>query len=85
MVSPPRVSVELASCEKVIVVCGNLNTHTKGAFYEAFEAERARSLVRRIEFHNTRGVALVVLNNFAKRLLLGPVMSTRRSVASTGR
>jgi len=23
--------------EKVIVVCDNLNTHTKGAFYEAFE------------------------------------------------
>lgn len=39
--------------EKVIVVCDNLNTHTKGAFYEAFEAERARSLVRRIEFHYT--------------------------------
>jgi len=39
-----------ATCEKVIVVCDNLNTHTKGAFYEAFEPERARSLVRRIEF-----------------------------------
>jgi hypothetical protein len=39
-----------AACEKVIVVCANLNTHTKGPFYEAFEPERARSLVRRIEF-----------------------------------
>ena len=39
-----------AACHKVIVVCDNLNTHTKGAFYEAFEPERARSLVRRIEF-----------------------------------
>jgi len=38
------------ACEKVIVVCDNLNTHTKGAFYEAFEPERARQLVRRIEF-----------------------------------
>jgi hypothetical protein len=38
------------ACEKVIVVCDNLNTHTKGAFYEVFEPERARSLVRRIEF-----------------------------------
>ena len=37
-------------CEKVIVVCNNLNTHTKGAFYEAFPSERARRLVRRIEF-----------------------------------
>jgi hypothetical protein len=42
-----------AACKKVIVVCDNLNTHTKGAFYEAFEPERARQLVRRIEFHYT--------------------------------
>jgi DDE superfamily endonuclease len=39
-----------ADCAKVILVCDNLNTHTKGAFYEAFEPERARNLVRRIEF-----------------------------------
>jgi DDE superfamily endonuclease len=39
-----------ATCEKVIVVCDNLNTHTEGEFYEAFGPERARSLVRRIEF-----------------------------------
>lgn len=42
-----------ADCEKVIVVCDNLNTHTKGAFYEVFEPERARALARRIEFHYT--------------------------------
>lgn len=38
---------------KVIVVCDNLNTHTKGAFYEAFEPERAFALASRIEFHYT--------------------------------
>lgn len=42
-----------AACEKVVLVCDNLNTHTRGAFYEAFAPERARSLVRRIEFHHT--------------------------------
>lgn len=42
-----------ADCKKVIVVCDNLNTHTKGAFYEAFEPSRARSLVSRVEFHYT--------------------------------
>ena len=42
-----------AACERVILVCDNLNTHTKGAFYEAFEPERARNLVRRIEFRHT--------------------------------
>ena len=39
-----------AECEKVILVCDNLNTHTKGAFYEVFEPARARQLVRRLEF-----------------------------------
>jgi hypothetical protein len=42
-----------AHCEKVILVSDNLNTHTKGAFYEAFQPERARQLVRRIEFRHT--------------------------------
>jgi hypothetical protein len=42
-----------ANCENVILVCDNLNTHTKGAFYEAFEPERARQLVSRIEFRYT--------------------------------
>lgn len=39
-----------AECGKVTLVCDNLNTHTKGAFYEAFSPDRARALVRRIEF-----------------------------------
>ena len=39
-----------ASCEKITLVCDNLNTHTQGAFYEAFEPARARKLVKRIEF-----------------------------------
>jgi hypothetical protein len=42
-----------AGCETLTLVCDNLNTHTKGAFYEAFEAERARQLVRRILFCHT--------------------------------
>ena len=33
-----------AKCAEVILVCDNLNTHTMGAFYEAFEPKRARSL-----------------------------------------
>ncbi len=37
----------------MVVVCDNLNTHTKGAFYEAFEPARARALVRRIQFCQT--------------------------------
>lgn len=39
-----------AHCKKLILVCDNLNTHTKGAFYEAFEPSHARELLRKIEF-----------------------------------
>jgi hypothetical protein len=39
-----------ADCEYITLVCDNLNTHTKGAFYEAFEAEQARAYVQRIRF-----------------------------------
>jgi hypothetical protein len=37
-------------CEQVILVCDQLNTHTKGSFYEVFEPQQARQLVQRIEF-----------------------------------
>jgi hypothetical protein len=39
-----------ASADRVVLVCDNLNTHTKGAFYEAFEPETARAILRRLEF-----------------------------------
>jgi hypothetical protein len=42
-----------AEAEKVILVCDNLNTHSIGAFYEAFEPEKARAIVRRLEFRHT--------------------------------
>jgi hypothetical protein len=42
-----------ASADKVLLVCDNLNTHTKGAFYDAFDPETARAVVSRLEFHYT--------------------------------
>jgi len=39
-----------AECERITLVCDNLNTHTKGAFYEVFAPEQARRYVERIEF-----------------------------------
>ena len=41
------------SAERVSLVCDNLNTHTQGAFYEAFEPAKARALVRRLAFCHT--------------------------------
>lgn len=40
-------------CPIVTLVCDNLNTHTIGAFYEAFPPARARALVRRLDFCHT--------------------------------
>ena len=42
-----------AEAEQVILVCDNLNTHTMGAFYEAFPAEQAREVVCRLDFRYT--------------------------------
>ena len=42
-----------ATCEKVIMVLDNLNTHTKGAFYEAFEPQRAREYAQKVQFCHT--------------------------------
>jgi hypothetical protein len=39
-----------ADCPCVTLGCDNLNTHSKGAFYEAFEPEVARAHVKRINF-----------------------------------
>jgi hypothetical protein len=39
-----------ARAERVTLVCDDLNTNTNGVFYEAFEPQKARSVVRRLEF-----------------------------------
>ena len=39
--------------EKITLVCDNLNTHTKGAFYTAFPPEQARAYIKRINFCHT--------------------------------
>jgi hypothetical protein len=42
-----------AAARKVVLVCDNLNTHTPGAFYEAFDPATARALVTRLDFRHT--------------------------------
>ncbi len=42
-----------ADVPQITLVCDNLNTHTKGAFYEAFPPEKARAYVERIRFVHT--------------------------------
>jgi DDE superfamily endonuclease len=40
-------------CPLVTLVCDNLNTHTIGAFYEAFPPARARAIVKRLHILHT--------------------------------
>jgi hypothetical protein len=42
-----------ADCDSVTLVCDNLNTHTTGAFYEVFTADKARAYVRRLNIVHT--------------------------------
>lgn len=39
-----------ADCARITLICDNLNTHTKGAFYTAFPPEQARAYIKRINF-----------------------------------
>jgi len=39
--------------EKIVIVMDNLNTHTMGSLYEAFEPEEAHRLANRFEVHYT--------------------------------
>ena len=48
-----KVSLMFPDADVIRVVQDNLNTHTYGSFYENFEAEKARSLKNRFEFHYT--------------------------------
>ncbi len=47
------ITVLCPGVPRVAIVNDNLNTHTPGAFYEAFDAATARQLVQQIEFHYT--------------------------------
>jgi transposase len=47
------VEVDYPQAERIRVVLDNLSTHKPGALYDAFPAEEAHRLLRRLEFHFT--------------------------------
>ncbi len=47
------INVLCPEVPRVAIVNDNLNTHTPGAFYQAFDAATARRLVQQIEWHYT--------------------------------
>jgi hypothetical protein len=47
------VDVHYPEAEKIVLVMDNLNTHTPGSLYEAFEPGEAKRLCNRLEIHHT--------------------------------
>ena len=47
------LTVDYPDAEKVMLVMDNLNTHTIGSLYQAFEPAKARALAQRLEIHHT--------------------------------
>jgi hypothetical protein len=47
------LTVDYPDAEKVVLVMDNLNTHTTGSLYEAFEPAKAHALAQRLEIHYT--------------------------------
>ncbi len=47
------VDVHYSDAEKIVLVLDNLNTHSDGSLYEAFEPAEARRLAEKLEIHYT--------------------------------
>lgn len=47
------LTIDYPEAETVVLVMDNLNTHTLGSLYEAFDPAKARSLAARLEIHYT--------------------------------
>ena len=47
------LTVDYPDAERVLLVMDNLNTHSLGSLYEAFEPAKARALAQRLEIHHT--------------------------------
>jgi len=47
------VDVHYPEAEKIVLVLDNLNTHSEGSLYEAFEPAEARRLAEKLEIHYT--------------------------------
>jgi hypothetical protein len=47
------VEVQYRDVKKIVLILDNLNTHSAGSLYEAFEPEEARRILNKLEIHYT--------------------------------
>jgi transposase len=85
------VNEDFPDAEKIILVMDNLNTHTIGSLYEAFEPEEARRIRDRLELHytpkhgswlNMAEIELSVLNNHGLSDRIPTIEQMRQEVSA---
>lgn len=78
------VEVHFPQAEKIRVVLDNLNTHTKGALYEAFAPEEAKRLADRLEFiHTPKHASWLNMAELERSVLTRQCLNRRLSDAAT--
>jgi len=69
------LTIDYPDAVRVVLVMDNLNTHTLGSLYEAFEPAKARALAERLELHFTPkhgswlNIAEIELSRLARQCL----------------
>ena len=76
--------------EKIILVLDNLNTHSEGSFYEAFEPAEARRLAEKVEIHYTPkhgswlNMAEIEIGVLSRQCLSQYIESKERMISEVG-
>jgi hypothetical protein len=84
------VDVHYPYAEKIILVLDNLNTHSEGSFYEAFEPAEARRLAEKLEIHYTPkhgswlNMAEIEIGVLSRQCLSQYIESKERMISEVG-
>lgn len=80
------VDVHYPEAEKIVLVLDNLNTHSTGSLYEAFEPAEARRLADKLEIHYTPkhgswlNMAEIEIGVLSRQCLSGYIPTKKRMV-----
>jgi transposase len=76
------VDVHFPQAERITVVLDNLNTHTKGALYEAFAPEEAKRIADRLELvYTPKHASWLNMAELARSVLMRQCLSRRLATA----
>jgi hypothetical protein len=84
------VNVHYPDAEKIVLVLDNLNTHSAGSLYEAFEPAEARRLAEKLEIHYTPkhgswlNMAEIEIGVLSRQCLTKYIESKEQMIAEVG-